>query len=179
DQVAALVKYLASPSQVPMPGEKPNPPAKVSQVPPAAEGVTRIEGESLVEAYQPERGEGRAQGMGNFADAWSGNRQLWWVGGKPGDVYTLKLDGVEPGTKELTIFPTTARDYAQVKFAINGQLRDSDFYSEQVRQGEPLRFENINISPTEPLQIDIHITGANPSALPRYMVGIDRIEVSK
>ncbi|MEM6916957.1 MAG: c-type cytochrome, partial [Verrucomicrobiota bacterium] len=179
EDVAALVKYLASPTQVPMPGEKPAPAAKVSQVPPAAGGVTRIEGESLAEAYQPERGEGRAQGMGNFNDAWSGDRQLWWVGGKPGDVYTLKLEGVEPGTKNLTIFPTTAKDYAQVKLAINGQLREADFFSAQVRQGEPLRFENVNVSPTEPLQIDIHITGANPEALPRHMVGIDRIEVEE
>ncbi|MEM9018575.1 MAG: c-type cytochrome, partial [Verrucomicrobiota bacterium] len=177
DQVAALVKYLASPSQVPMPGETPAPSTKLSRVLPPPAGGTRNEGESLVEKYQPERGEGRAQGMGNFNDEWSGDRQLWWVGGKPGDVYTLKLEGVEPGTKNLTIYPTTAKDYARVKFSINGQLREADFYSEQVKQGEPLYFEKVNISPTEPLQIDIHLLGSNAKALPRHMVGIDRIEV--
>lgn len=178
DQVAALVKYLASPNQVPMPGEqKPAPVA--SQVSPPDDGVIRIEGETLASKYQPERGEGRAQGMGNFNDSWSGDRQLWWVGGKPGDVYTVKLDGVEAGTKDLTIFPTVANDYAQVKFAINGQLREVDFYNKQVRQGEPIRFEKVNVSPTEPLQIDIHLTGKNAEALPRYMVGIDRIEVEQ
>ena len=53
----------------------------------------------------------------------------------------------------------------------------ADLYTEQVLPGEPLRFENVNISPGEPLQIDIHITGKNEAADPRYMVGIDRIEV--
>lgn len=179
EQVADLVKYLASPTQVPMPGEKPAAPkAKADDFPPPAPGVVRIEGESLVAKYPARRGGTvKAQNMSRFAEAWSGGSQLWWTGGKPGDIYTLKLDGVKPGTKTVTIFPTTAHDYAQVKIAINGQLREADFYSEAVLQGEPIRFEGVNISPSEPLQIDIHITGANAEAKPSYMVGIDRIEV--
>ena len=58
-------------------------------------------------------------------------------------------------------------------------MQEADLYTEQVLPGEPLRFENVNISPSEPLQIDIHITGTNPAALPRHMVGIDRIELKK
>ena len=176
EQVAALVKYLASPKPVPLPGEKQTQ-SKVKTVAPPAEGVVRIEAESLADSYQPDAGSAKAQNMGQFPDSWSGGSQLWWTGGKPGDVYTLKLDGVEPGTKDLTIFPTTAHDYAQVKFAVNGQLREADFYSKDVVQGEPIVFDNVNISPSEPLQIDIHITGKNEEATPRYMVGIDRIEV--
>jgi putative membrane-bound dehydrogenase-like protein len=175
EQVADLVKYLASPTQVPLPGEKPV--ATSKGVLPPTQGVVRIEGESLVTKYRPDRGIGKAQGMSRFNDAWSGGSQLWWTGGKPGDVYTLKLDGVKPGTKSVILFPTTAKDYAKVKIAINGQLREVDFYSEQVVQGEPIRFDGVNISPSEPLQIDLHITGKNPEALDRYMVGIDRIEV--
>ena len=90
---------------------------------------------------------------------------------------SLKLKGVEPGTRNLTVYTTTAKDYAQIKVAINGQLRESDLYTEKVLPGEPLRFENVNISPNEPLQIDVHITGKNEAADPGYMVGIDRIEV--
>ena len=178
EQVADLVKYLASATQVPLPGEK-KPAPKTSQVPPPAKGVIRLEGEALAETSQPEGGQVRAQPMAGFGPGWSGNSHLWWTGGKPGDVLTLKLEGLEPGTHDLMLFPTTARDYAQVKISINGQLQEVDLYTPEVLSGEPIRFEKVNISPSEPLQVDIHITGANASALPRYMVGIDRIEVEK
>ncbi|MDF1858706.1 MAG: FG-GAP-like repeat-containing protein [Verrucomicrobiales bacterium] len=176
EQVADLVKYLASSQQVPLPGEK-KPVSQASEVPPPAKGVTRIEAESLVENFAPKSGQLRPQGMSNFGPAWSGSHQLWWTGAQPGDILTLKLEGLKPGNHNLVLFPTTAKDYAQVKIAINGQLREVDFYTETVLPGEPIRFENVNISPSEPLQIDVHITGKNPEALPSYMVGIDRIEV--
>jgi len=178
DQVADLVKYLASPNQVPLPGQGGvSAAAKPSEVPPLAKGVTRIEGESLVPDFKPTGGELKSQPMSGFGPIWSGNRQLWWVGGQPDDVLTLKLKGIEPGTKNLTLFTTTAKDYAQIKVSIDGQLQEADLYTEQVLPGEPLRFRNVNTSPSEPLQIDIHITGKNQAAEPRYMVGIDRIEV--
>ena len=56
-------------------------------------------------------------------------------------------------------------------------LKEADLYTEKVLPGAPIRFENVNVSPGEPLQIDVHLTGANPAALPRYMFGLDRIEV--
>lgn len=175
DQVADLVKYLSSPTQVHLPGQGP-PPAS-SQVPPPAKGVTRIEGESLIKKFKPSGGGLGAQGMSGFGTGWSENRQLWWTGGKPGDILTLKLEGIEPGTKNVTVFPTTAKDYATIKVSINGQLREADLFTEKVLPGAPMHFEKVNVSPSEPLQIDIHITGMNPAALDRYMVGIDRIEV--
>jgi len=54
-----------------------------------------------------------------------------------------------------------------------------DFYTEQVLPGDSIRFENVNISPSEPIRIDVHTTGINGNALPHYMVGIDRFEVKK
>ncbi len=177
EQVADLVKYLASSTQVPLPGDKPKTPEVSSSVPAPAEGVTRIEAESLAAKFQPTGGNVKLQPMTNFGTGWSGNQQLWWTGGQPGDILTLKLEGIEPGTHDLTLFTTTAKDYGTIKVAVNGQLRESDLYTEQVLPGEPLHFEKINVSPTEPLQIDIHLTGKNSEALPRYMVGIDRIEV--
>ena len=176
-QVADLVKYLGSANQVPLPGEKAEAEPVASSVPPPADGVRRIEGESLAEKSKPPRGNVRAQPMSGFGPGWSGNSHLWWTGGQPGDILVLKLDGIEPGNKDLTIFPTTAKDYATAKIAVNGQLREADFYTPEVLPGEPIEFKGINVSPGEPLQIDIHITGANDEALPRYMIGIDRIEV--
>jgi putative membrane-bound dehydrogenase-like protein len=178
EQVADLVKYLASPSQVPLPGEAKSPAASsASEVGPVSPGVLRVEGEALVASTVTKTGNLKTQTMTGFGPKWSGDSQLWWTGGNPGDVLTLKIGGLEPGTKNLTLFPTTAHDYAQVKVAINGQLQEADFYSESVLPGTPMVFERINVSPGEPLQIDIHITGMNPVALPRYMIGIDRIEV--
>jgi len=77
----------------------------------------------------------------------------------------------------VTVFPTTALDYAQVRIAINGQLQEADFYTEEVLPGAPVVFKNVNVSPSEPLQVDIHIIGKNEAALARYMLGIDRVEI--
>jgi hypothetical protein len=33
-------------------------------------------------------------------------------------------------------------------------------------------------APGEPLQIDVHLTGANPQAKPSYMFGLDRVEAA-
>jgi len=176
ETVADLVSYLSSPSQVALPGSGSASPAD-DDVPPVAKGVLRFEGEALVEQAQSTPGQVRPQGMGGFGKRWSGASQLWWTGGKPGDVLTLKLAGITPGAHTVTLFPTTAHDYAQVKIAINGQLREADWYSLKVLPGDPIRFEKVNVSPTEPLQIDIHITGRNPEALEKHMVGVDRIEV--
>lgn len=178
DQVADLVKYLASPVQVPLPGEKTSvDPA--SAAPPPAEGVVRIEGEALVGEALAKSGQVGSQNMAGFGPAWSENGQLWWTGGNPGDVLTLKVGGLTPGTRRVTLFPTTAKDYATIRVAVNGQLREADLYTEKVLPGQPIRFENVNVSPTEPLQIDVHLTGANPAALPRHMFGLDRIEVEE
>lgn len=178
EQVADLVKYLASPSQVPLPDEK-KAAATMSQVPPAVDGVVRVEGESLVGRFKPGGGQVRAQMMSGFGPSWSGNEHLWWTGGIPGDILTLKLEGIAPGTHDLDLFTTAAHDYATIKVAINGQLQEADLYSEKVEPGKTLHFKGVNVSPGEPLQIDIHITGMNEVATPRYMVGLDRIEVKK
>jgi len=175
EQVADLVKYLASPAQVPLPGE--GPVAGKGSVPPPAAGVVRVEGEALVTKVVTKSGSVKNQNMSGFGDGWSGNDHLWWTGGEPGDILTLKVEGLTPGTKNVTLFPTTALDYATIKVAINGQLREADLYSEKVLPGSPLTFEKVNVSPSEPLQIDIHLTGKNAIALPRYMFGLDRIEV--
>ena len=174
ERVAGLVKYLASPRQVPLPGEAP--PGKV---PPPANGVVRIEGESLVGKSKPEGGKLTAQPMSHFGVGWSQNRHLWWTGGKPGEVLSLRVENLEPGTKKLTLFPTTARDYGTIRVEIDGQFSEADLYTEKVLPGEAIQFDKVEIEAGKPLQIDIHITGKNENAVPAYMVGIDRIEIGE
>jgi hypothetical protein len=177
EQVVDLVKYLGSSAQVALPGEGPQAPAADEKVGPPEKGVVRVEGEALVKTAKVDRGEILNQTMSGFGPGWSGNDHLWWTGGKPGDVLTLTLKGLKPGTHNVTIFPTTALDYAQVRIAINGQLQEADFYTEEVLPGAPLVFKNVNVSPSEPLQVDIHIIGKNEAALASYMIGIDRVEI--
>ncbi len=179
EQVADLVKYLASPRQVPLPGEKAEAvTTRVgSRVPAAADGVTRFESESLIAAAKASGGTVKAQAMNRFGPAWSGDSQLWWTGGKPGDTLTLVLAEAQPGTREVTIFPTTARDYARMKVTVNGEIQEADLFSEKVLPGQPLVFSKVPVSPSEPLKVTLEIIGANPAAKPSHMIGIDRIEV--
>ncbi|MBK1834850.1 PVC-type heme-binding CxxCH protein [Roseibacillus ishigakijimensis] len=174
-EVTDLVKYLASSQQVPLPSEK----DKNRAIPKPAPGVIRLEGEDLVSAASTEHGQVSAQGMGGFSDHWSGDSQLWWRGANPGAVLTLKIEDLAAGTKKLILFPTTARDYATVRVVINGQIREVDLYTTEVKQGLPLYFPNVTIAPKEPLQIDIHLTGKNAAAAPGYMFGLDRIEIEE
>lgn len=180
DQVADLVSYLASAQQVPIAGEGSvaDPSSSVAL---AEDGIIRIEGESLLPQATASGGKVIVQPMAGFGRGWSENKHLWWTGGTPDQILALKLSNGKliPGNYDLWLFPTTAKDYAQVKISINGQVRIADLYSDSVLPGDPLHFKKVNISPAEPLHIDIHITGANPAAVPRYMVGIDRIELHR
>ncbi|MEM9479372.1 MAG: c-type cytochrome, partial [Verrucomicrobiota bacterium] len=180
-QVADLVKYLASPQQVPLPGEAPPAAKNQDAAPRKIDPHARFyEAESLVAKYPVDSGTLISQRMTSFGDGWSGNRQLFWRDGQPGDIYTMKLDGLAPGTVDLIVHPTSAKDYAIVKFAINGQLREVDLYNPGVSLGEPIEFKGVNISPREPLQIDVHIIGQNPSAMKdRFFFGIDRFEIRR
>lgn len=178
-KVADLVKYLGSPSQVPLPGEGPEIPDPTQKVGPPAIDVIRFEGESLIKTTKVNRGQLVDQGMKSFGPGWSGDNHLWWTGGKPGDVLTMTLKALKPGTYDITLYPTTARDYAVIKISMNGQLQEADLYTKEVLPGIPLIFRNVNVSPGEPLQVDVHIVGKNESADPAFMVGIDRLEAKR
>lgn len=171
--VAHLVKYLSGTAQVSLLGETTN----ALSTPPCPAGAQRFEGEKLVEMAKSQRGSVRPQGMKGFGTGWSGDAQLWWTGGEPGDVLSIRIKGLKPGTHDVTLYPTTAKDYALIRVSINGQLQEADLYSQHVLLGQPMRFEKVNISPTEPLQIDVHLVGKNDDAVPRYMFGLDCVDV--
>src|SRR5690606_13283727 len=85
EDVRNLVAYLGSPTQVPLKGPR-------SPIDEATGKVAdALEGESL-KVLSATAGGARSQPMGNFsADRWSGNNQLWWTGGKPGDRLMLAV----------------------------------------------------------------------------------------
>ena len=168
---------------------KPNPPAPPAAtqqtVAAPAEGVTCIEAESLrLKHAKTTGGQLSTQNMKTFkTGVWSGGEQLFWVSVQLGHSLTLTLPDLAPGTHDVTLFPTLARDYGRFRITINGATQEADLYSTDntVRLAPPVTFRNVPVSPTEPLKIVIEPIGANPSAkIGKYgfVFGLDRIEVS-
>ena len=117
EQQRDLIAYLASPSQVPLPGE---PGAENFVVANRIPGA--LEGEGLTAT--PSGGNATPQPMDAFRRGnwnWSSGSQLWWTGGKPGDRLDLVLPVLAPGTYEVQIVLTKAPDYANLKFLLDGK----------------------------------------------------------
>ncbi len=168
EEIRNLVAYLASPSQVPLRGPKPNFDSK-GNVPNA------LEGESL-KVLSKSRGTTQRQDMRAFPkDKWSGNDHLWWTGAQPKDTLELEFEVPAEGAYNIATVLSKARDYAIVQIAIDGQPL-----------GEPIDcFNNPDVIttgvvnlPTRKLTqgahtLEIQIVGKNPEAVPGFMVGFD------
>ena len=123
-----------------------------------------IEGESLVPTAQATAGKVQTQDMGGFEGAWSGDSQLWWVGGKAGDTLTLTLTP-RPGTFDLVAYFTQAADYGQVTFALNGQPVGGvyDAYHAGVAASGPVVLGRVSL-PDGPSRLVVTIHGQNAAA---------------
>ncbi len=170
--VADLIAYLAGQQQV---APKPQRTLRPGETDPA----NVIEAESLIQAAHPSDGTVSPQDMGDFSDEWSGGTQLWWTGSHQGG--TLELDIVSPrsGPCEVSVYLTTAADYPIMRAKVNDhRWQSADLFTEQVRQlPEPLRWSMVQLQKDQPLKLTLEMTGANPAALKRWMLGIDRIEI--
>jgi len=168
EEIRDLVAYLASPSQVPLRGPKPNFDSK-GNVPNA------LEAESM-KVLSKSRGNTQRQDMRAFPkDKWSGNDHLWWTGAQPKDKLELEFEVSAEGTYNIATVLSKARDYAIIQIAIDGQPL-----------GEPIDCFNtpdvittglVNL-PTKKLAqgahtLEIQILGKNPEAAPGFMVGFD------
>jgi hypothetical protein len=166
EQVRDLIAYLASPAQVPMPGEKG--PAAAARVPGA------IEGESM--KVLSKTGNAAPQNMREWRDfTWSGAQQLWWTGAQPGDRLTLALPVPAPGRYSIEAVLTRAPDYGVVKFLLDGQPlteKQIDLFGSRVSTTPQLVLGERELTAGEH-RLTVEITGANPEAVKSYMVGID------
>lgn len=190
NQVADLVRYLASPAQVPLSSAAPATtaapvPAPTVIVPALAKGGALIEGEALLPANAKATGGALStQNMANFSNgAWSGGRQLFWISVELAHKLTLTLPDLAPGTHDVTFFFTLARDYGRFRITLNGATQEADLYSTDntVRNAPPVTFRNVAIAKDQPFQVVIEPTGANPEAkIGKYgfVFGLDRIEAS-
>lgn len=165
EEVRDLVGYLASGRQVALPGEAA---LAVSQV------AGALEGESLKVLSPGLRAV--PQKMGGFRDgSWSGDSQLWWTGGKPGDVLKLALPVSKAGRYRLKVVLSRAPDYAVVRLGLDGKAFESaqiDLFGSKVTNTQELALAEVDLDEREH-EFSVEITGANPAARAAYMVGID------
>ena len=117
------------------------------------------------------------QDMDGYGEGlWHDDDQLWWTEAKPGDRLDLALMVEEAGSYALSATMTRAVDYAIVQLWLDG-----------AKLGEPIDLYNDGVAPTGPIELGTHaldagrhvfgveILGANEKAVPKYMVGLDRI----
>ena len=173
DEARDLIAYLASPAQVTMSGPPSAIDSRTGKVPGA------IEGESM-KIVGKTGGNPRNQPMGGFkADRWSGNDQLWWTGGKPGDTLSLELPVAAGGLYTVELVFTKAKDYGTAKISIDDQVLEGsvDFFSDpEVVTTGVLSYSNIRLSKGTH-KLNIQITGANAKAVKGYMVAVDYVRL--
>lgn len=165
EQVRDLVAYLASPAQVPLPGEAPAP--DILRVPGA------LEGESL--KVLSSTGEVSEQKMQDFKDSrWSGDAQLWWRGAKPGDRLDLALPIQIPGRYQIQAVLTRAPDYAVVRFFLDGEPlgQQVDLFGGNVTTTPQITLGERELSAGDH-RLTVQITGANPEAVKSHLFGLD------
>lgn len=170
DDVFDLIAYLASPTQIPLPGAGPTMSSDTNTVPGAQEAETWTSFESTGGSVSP-------QDMGGFPNGrWSGNRQLWWTGGTPGDQATFVFEAPSQGRYEIFVSLTKAIDYAKVSVTVNEQLaaKEMDLFSKQVVATGPISLGAFDLSEGDN-RLTVEVTGANSQAIKRYMFGLDYV----
>jgi hypothetical protein len=136
-----------------------------------------IEGEEL-RVLKVSAGRTLVQKMGAFTkDKWSGDAQLFWTGGKKGETLTLELDVKATGKYDLSAVMTMASDYATVQFVVDDKPlgKPLDFYSSpDVITSGVLKLGTVELKEGAH-HLGIQITGANPAAAQKFMVGLDYV----
>lgn len=155
----------------------PFPELPASLMPLAQISAPEIEGEALVGQAQATAGEVQIQEMASFDGTWSGDAQLWWVDGRPGDRLTLPLEAPAAGTYELIGFFTRAPDYGIIRLVVDGQAVGSliDLYDPQVSATGPISLGEVTLDAganelvVEIVGKDVRSSGYGDG----YLVGID------
>jgi putative heme-binding domain-containing protein len=172
-EVADLIKYLASPTQVALRGPRAPIDPKTGCVPGAIEGESmKIVGKTIGNAH--------SQSMAGFkADRWSGSDHLWWTGAKPGARLQLELPVEKEGTYRVEVVMTKARDYGVFQLAIDEQKLGAPidlFNSPDVITTGVLGFDDIRL-PAGNHKLSVEILRAHPQAAKSFMFGLDYVRL--
>ncbi len=149
-----------------------------AQGPLAAPQSLKIQGEDFA-AAKPSGGRIEAQELSPHDDVrWEGNKQLWWLDAKTGDRLTLELSIAAEGQYELIADFTSASDYGIVRLSIDDQViaESLDLYSADLGKTGPQALANLALKSGHH-RFDIEIIGSNKAAAPKFMFGLDFIEL--
>lgn len=170
-EIADLIAYLQSPGQVLLPGQLPTLDAGSGRMPGALEGET-------LEVLKLSGGRVQPQAMGEFkADTWSGQSQLWWLDGQPGDQLTLAVPVAAAGRYEVVVVLTKAIDYGSVALTLNAAeppVKIDLFHQSGVVTTGPLSLGKHQL-PAGQNRLQVTLGVPNPAAVPRNMFGIDYV----
>ncbi|HEY2250101.1 MAG TPA: VCBS repeat-containing protein, partial [Planctomycetaceae bacterium] len=138
-----------------------------------------LEGEEL-KVLKASTGQTALQTMDGFTkDRWSGKKQLFWTGGKPGERLDLEFQVADVEMFDVLAAFTMARDYGIINVEIDGQplRKEIDLYNspDVISTGE-LTLGKLKLD-AGPHKLTLAITGANPAAVPAYMVGLDYLRL--
>ncbi len=138
-----------------------------------------IEGEEM-RVLHVSAGRTSIQEMSVFPrDQWSGARQLWWTGAKPGERLEVEFESPGAGMFDVLIAFTMARDYAVVKIDLDGESLGErlDLYNfpHVISTGELTLGTRRMAAGRHTMAL--RITGANYAAAPAYMVGLDYLRL--
>ncbi|HBG25984.1 MAG TPA: hypothetical protein DDX75_02695 [Phycisphaerales bacterium] len=127
-------------------------------------------------------GRTEAQDMRSFApEKWTDDQQLWWTPEKIGDKMNLSIDAEKEGKYRILTRLTKAADYGIIQFYLNDSKinnpvdlfnKDAVITTGEIDLGVHQLQKGQNI-------ITIEVIGANPAAIPVYMVGIDYLKIRK
>ena len=135
-----------------------------------------IEGETL-KILEKTGGTTEVQESSDFR--WSGDRQLWWRDGKPGDRLVFEVPVPRDGEYRVAANLTKAADYAIVKMTLDGQAAGGEIDRYATGVGHDLielgRFQ----LKRGPVRLEVRITGANEKAIKKHMFGLDYLKLDK
>ncbi|HIG30414.1 MAG TPA: hypothetical protein EYQ50_22490 [Verrucomicrobiales bacterium] len=173
DEIRDLIAYLEQTEQVPLPGAAPEMNTSTGRVPGA------LEGESLKVINS--KGSVSNQLMSGFSKGkWSGNDQLWWHGGKPGDRIELNTPVGREGRYAVFISLTKARDYGIFRITLNGEeiSKNIDLFNEPDVITTGVIFLGEHHLKAGDHVLGVELIGANPKAVQSYMFGLDWVKFS-
>ena len=139
-------------------------------------GEGRLEAETLdLSATQGDAGMQSEEKYG-----WSGGRQFWWRGAKPGATANLDFALEKAGKYNVKISFTHAPDYGMADISFNGNVATTayDAYAERV-ENHVKDFGTIELKEGEN-RLSIKLTGANEKTKKdAFLFGIDYLEFKK
>lgn len=137
----------------------------------------KIEGEDI-ENVTVTAGITEKQAMQVFGPQWSSHRQLWWNSANPSDNLKVMLPVAKAGKYQINAQFTKADDYGIFEIQLNGRkIRDSiDFYNSRVDVTGVINLGQHELKAGDN-ELKVIIIGSNPTAVQKFMFGLDYIEL--